>query len=121
MDLNAIVECPLCKMQLLKLDVTTHFKREHKETGRTCCCECLSLIRNDQGALRKHITQHHHKAGKSHLCAECGKAYHTKNNLEKHMNEVHLGIITHFCEHCGETFSHKTAYRHHLTKHVEAR
>jgi len=120
MDLNANVECPLCNLQLQKLDVTAHFKKEHKETGQTCCCECLSLVTNEKGMLRRHITQHHHKAGKSHLCAECGKAYHTKTCLERHMNEVHLGVITHFCEQCGDSFAHKTQYQRHLKRHDEA-
>merc|ERR1719259_877127 len=120
MNMKMTVGCPICGLELKKIEVTTHFKAQHKETGQTCCCECLALISREKGALRRHITQHHHTAGKSHLCAECGKAYHTKDSLEAHVNEVHLGAVTHFCERCGEMFAHRSQYRRHLKKHEEA-
>jgi len=119
MALDENIVCPLCAAQVARIDVTAHFQSEHQETGQTCCCQCLSLVRNDKGMLRAHIIQNHHSATESHLCADCGKAYHNIHNLERHINEVHLKVITHYCEHCGKQFAHKRAYMMHTYTHKE--
>ena len=50
---------------------------------------------------------------------DCGKAYHSKDGLETHINEVHLQTITHFCEQCGDQFNHKSQFRRHMKRHDE--
>merc|ERR1719193_2614600 len=46
-------------------------------------------------------------------CAECGKAFHSKDFLEDHKS-IHTGIKKHPCPVCGVVFS----FRHNQRKHV---
>ena len=118
MDLMPSVICPLCHEFIIsKVDLTDHFKEKHSEENKTCCCECLLVVSNEDGVLRKHITKCHHAAGKSLLCSECGKEYRSKLSLDGHIKEVHEKSNAFMCEHCGDSFAHRTKYRRHLKTH----
>ena len=70
LNLKSNCICPLCEEEMPKLSLTGHFKQAHRETGKTCCPECLALVTIDEIScnLRKHITSCHHSAGHEHLC-----------------------------------------------------
>lgn len=103
--------CPLCKLEVAKLNLTAHFNEAH--AGNTCCLVCLEVIPNKLSKLRRHIVKTHH--GKP-ICMICGKPQSDKNRLEIHMKLVHGegDAKDVFCHRCGRTFAHKILLNRHL-------
>ena len=55
-NLKADCICPVCGVTVPKMELTDHFKNEHKEMGKTCCLDCLAVVNNKTGTeLRKHF------------------------------------------------------------------
>jgi len=115
LDLQAEVTCPLCNETMGKLEFTDHFLAVHP--SQMGCCECLAVMDDKEGALRKHIVKDHHAAGKSHLCPDCGQEYRSKARLEAHISKEHKKLADFVCQHCGAVFAHRDYYTNHMSMH----
>ena len=62
--------------------------------------------------LKRHTDRH--EGIKNYNCHECGLAFTSQQNVNRHVNTVHEGRKDHKCEYCGEmrTTSHS------LKKHI---
>ena len=65
--------------------------------------------------LEKHLDSVHLKL-KPFNCNQCDKSFPSKQNLDRHTDTVHLKIKAFECTKCNESFSLK----HHLKSHVHA-
>ena len=120
LTLDIPVRCPMCFIEVgSKRDVTKHFVDFHSDTGRTCCCECLLVIPNENNRLRRHFIKKHHSAGKPEICAQCGKTLPTARELKIHMEDhVNNGAI---CHECGKVFTSRKLMVHHIGRHHRRR
>ena len=120
LTLDIAVRCPLCYIELeSKRNVTQHFADHHADTGRTCCCECLLVIPNENNRLRRHFIKKHHSAGKPEICAQCGKTLPTARELKIHMEDhENNGAI---CHECGKVFQSRKLMVHHIGRHHRRR
>ena len=84
-----------------------HDKRE-KVNMCTICGKGFALLYQ----LKRHTDRH--EGIKNYHCQECGLAFTSQQNVNRHVNTVHEGRKDHKCEYCGEmrTTSHS------LKKHI---
>ena len=107
--LEGSVSCPLCKEDIAKMSLTSHFQEKH--SPNTCCLVCLEVMPNVDKQLRNHILKTHQIKPVCHLC---GKSAYSAYWLEIHMNSIHSQIRDVFCHRCGKTFAHKVLLNKHL-------
>lgn len=50
-------------------------------------------------------------------CGECGRHFHSKHNLQRHLKNVHL-VLKIDCSFCGKKFSRKESYLKHMLLHT---
>ena len=53
------------------------------------------------------ITDSAHFDGKSYPCDQCEYKAKQKQNLQRHVNIIHLGIKNYYCDHCDDKFATK--------------
>ncbi|XP_066925361.1 zinc finger imprinted 3-like [Clytia hemisphaerica] len=56
------------------------------------------------------------KKDKHFKCTECGTLFTRRNDMKKHMNNLHLGIKPHKCETCPKSFAHKGDLNRHTNE-----
>ena len=115
-DIEGNIDCPMCKENVKKLDLTEHFDRIHstKEKALTCCLVCLDMMQHKNGdALRLHIFTNHSQRNRN-ICETCGKSFSHVVNLECHVKTQHSDIKEFFCDRCGKGFGHRKALREHV-------
>ncbi|XP_062553334.1 zinc finger protein 93-like isoform X7 [Armigeres subalbatus] len=65
-------------------------------------------------ALSDHIERH----GRQHECPRCKKSFKTRIGVSKHIREVHDKDMFRFvCEHCGKNFARITLFKRHMDEH----
>ncbi|XP_043534111.1 zinc finger and BTB domain-containing protein 12-like [Chiloscyllium plagiosum] len=62
----------------------------------------------------------HMKAHKLFMCPRCGKVFHQRVNLARHIH-VHTGIKPYLCTVCGRTFTQNRSLKDHMNLHSGAR
>ena len=60
-----------------------------------------------QGNQQEKTSSVESKKDKRFKCQECGTLFTRRNDMKKHMNNLHLGIKPHKCEECKKSFAHK--------------
>ena len=80
--------------------------------GDSVCDICGSILRPPGHNLITHKENLHGKA--RFTCDQCGKAFTTKQSMERHVEVLHLGIKKHECEHCGKAFKNPSGLKQHV-------
>ena len=116
MKLDEPARCPLCLTDIpARRFVTQHFAEVHIGEGKTCCCECLLVIPNENNRLRRHIIKKHHSAGKPVICSQCGRTFTTVPHLKVHLAEHNKEEII-VCHQCGKVFHHRRRLVAHISR-----
>lgn len=103
--------CKICPfkaryVESLQRHILSHNTRNYKHMCKKCPARFVH-----KGNLNHHIMMKHTEP--EYKCDFCNKAFHTKINLQRHHEFVHLGIIRHVCDICNQQFGYRCA----LVKH----
>ncbi len=112
------VFCTLCSAHFPNQDqLNAHVEAHHGKFS--CLHPGCGLHLQSAATLREHI--HLHSKG-VYECDECGKLFHWKSKLDKHM-VCHSNECKHVCpnNHCSQKFKQKDALHQHLISHVDER
>jgi len=80
-------------------------KKEEKERKFECRYEGCDKKFSLKWILNRHINSHF--LFKMFRCEICGKAYKSKENMQLHFTNKHLGIKPYKCIYCEKSFSHR--------------
>lgn len=112
---HPIHRCTLCgegfvDENTIKKHITTFHGTELTENScRTCGKHC-----KDSRSLVKHAWDHSRE--KKHCCAKCGKNFHNKARLKRHMQSHRNKSVT--CNICGEDFPDGRSLMNHRHSHT---
>ena len=93
-----------------------HVRQVHCDRTLACTYEGCEKVFKTQVALKSHLDIH---AGiKNYVCAECGFAFRSKQEMKGHVLRKHSNVKkTIPCELCGKTFKHLSNLKSHLNIH----
>lgn len=107
--------CTLCgeafaDEKTIKKHITTfHFNELTDNSCRICGKQC-----KDQRSLLKHAWDHSKE--KKHACVNCGKNFHNKARLRRHMQSHRNKSVT--CNICGDVFADGRSLMNHRHSHT---
>ena len=111
-----LISCPveLCDFnETTQLAINQHLSDVHPDFRFQCrSCPKTFLLANSR---YKHEREH---TNYSLYCGECGKGFHFKSELERHIG-VHNDILPFPCEECDRRFAAKKTLTRHLQEHSE--
>ena len=89
-----------------------HIKREHNQQVNYECNECGHGF-----YLKTHWTEHMliHSGERPHQCERCGDHFRYKNEMKRHIKEVHDQVRPYKCTNCKETFKRKERLMEHAS------
>ena len=97
------IDCEICSNQCWSLrEFMSHMKDDHPG-GKLKCSYCDKTFSSWSGRYKHE--QEHDSSTATIICMICGRAFHFKNELEKHMS-VHNDDLRHVCA----TFAQKGAW-----------
>lgn len=116
-------KCQLCRETFLDENaIKEHVQKQHSsELTDTSCVVCGKLCKN-HGALLKHAWEHSRERTKlfgSHCCSKCGKTFHNKARLKRHMVSHRNKSVR--CEICQEEFPDGRSLMNHRHSHTKTR
>lgn len=122
-------KCGLCKKEIFsKYFFGQHIRKEHfgnKKLGGFYLCQYCdkSRVFIDASALTLHIKQVHMNMGlkTKSACETCGKYFHNKTNLQRHINTVHLNLRPFSCHLCNLSFGQQCQLTGHIRLHSKPR
>ena len=86
------------------------------------CMECC-FQGTEESELNRHVNLKHVSPSNSNNqpdCTICGERFTMRRNLDKHMKDSHIGVVSTKCKRCGETFTSNNDLNDHIqSKHVE--
>uniref|UniRef100_A0A182NPL1 Uncharacterized protein n=1 Tax=Anopheles dirus TaxID=7168 RepID=A0A182NPL1_9DIPT len=107
---------PMTSFRRTRVQNSTKPRKKYKQGKRirkkTLCDICGKSV----FYLPNHLVQHG-KAVSVHQCPYCPAKMYQKNNLQSHINTVHLKTIGKTCGICGKGFVHHKTYRYHMLSH----
>ncbi|XP_060707001.1 zinc finger and BTB domain-containing protein 12-like [Hemiscyllium ocellatum] len=83
----------------------------HMKAHKLFMCPRCGKVFHQRVNLARHV--HVHTGIKPYLCTVCGRAFTQNRSLKDHMN-LHSGARPHCCHYCHMSFAHKPALRRHL-------
>lgn len=119
LELNTV----LSKNTLEKNEKASPKKRIQESDGRTrssltCKLCCKKFCR--AGNLRNHSLVC--EGGGPYICKLCGKEVANQENLDRHVEELHMiGVKRFMCNECGKKFSRKGNLKSHMVVHTKAK
>ncbi|XP_055711886.1 zinc finger protein ZFP2-like [Phlebotomus papatasi] len=113
--------CPICGQEYsTKQNLRRHIEDIHekikKAKGKDSyqCNMCDKTFKNHY-----FLTKHRmiHSASKKNVCPHCNQVYSTKQNLRRHIEDIHEKLRNHLCTICGKGFAQITTLKSHYNVH----
>ena len=100
-------ECPICdEIFYGKKSIDSHIKDSHSENQPSSTCQiCDKTFGYKKENLERHMTEVH--SGVKHGCDECPAAFTRKSALEKHMRDG-WHYLSFYCKQCKKTLVFKS-------------
>lgn len=95
-------------------DIKTHIAALHAEAITETTCRLCGKHCKDERTLLKHAWDHSKE--KNHSCNKCGKPFHNKARLNRHMQSHRNKSVA--CNVCGETFPDGRSLMNHRHSHT---
>lgn len=102
--------CDMCTSKYkTKRTIIRHLRIRHvnKDKDRLSCSTC------NKSFLREHDL-HKHSSIHNTQCKVCGKAFASRANLMRHVNEIHNQLKSFTCEHCQISYGQKSTLKTHI-------
>ena len=103
------IKCQFCKNTFVKYYVL-HLKLKHENEKSYNCQNCDSVFGNII-AYQSHQKEKHRKR---HKCEECPKTYISSYGLKEHYRIEHLEIKDFKCDGCGKAFGRRQDLKKHI-------
>ncbi|XP_055636028.1 uncharacterized protein LOC129775371 [Toxorhynchites rutilus septentrionalis] len=114
--------CQLCPLTFVdEKTIKEHIQQCHShELTDTSCVICGKFCKN-HAALLKHAWEHSRERANygSHCCSKCGKTFHNKARLKRHMVSHRNKSVK--CEVCSEEFPDGRSLMNHRHSHTKTR
>lgn len=96
----------------LNMILSEHIK-SHEYVENHMCELCYKVFESRENLMR-HLKIHDDKERKRFKCEQCDKRFMTNVDLGKHSNAVHERLRLHECDICGRNFSQRNNLKRHL-------
>ncbi|XP_037797583.1 zinc finger protein 287-like isoform X4 [Penaeus monodon] len=115
-----LVKCTYCGKQMSKYLLAAHVNEKHTKQHKSECSYCGESFFNP-GKLSEHVKRHHLREHYSRfVCQTCGKAYITRNELQRH-TATHTNERRYKCEFCGRAYFKAGDLTYHRRTHTGER
>ncbi|XP_012154973.1 zinc finger protein with KRAB and SCAN domains 7-like isoform X2 [Ceratitis capitata] len=124
---DTIVQCDLCKKQLLRRNLEKHLAlhvkkdQDAKETQtKFLCAYCSRQFSNSKSlSIHEHNVHLIKLEDPKHECDICERKYFQQRDLAAHMQRVHLAERKHICNVCGNAYKSAWQLTAHKLLHAE--
>uniref|UniRef100_A0A1B0CGC8 Putative zn finger n=1 Tax=Lutzomyia longipalpis TaxID=7200 RepID=A0A1B0CGC8_LUTLO len=113
--------CPICGQEYsTKQNLRRHIEDIHEKVKKAkgkdsySCNQCDMTFKNHY-FLTKHRAVH--LVSKKNVCTHCNQVYSTKQNLRRHIEDIHEKLRNHLCTICGKGFAQITTLKSHYNVH----
>lgn len=114
---NVVHKCEECGKVYASLGgLHTHKISAH--SGKMYTCEECGRKFNHPKNLASHSIRHKERHIK---CTKCKATFYLKNELNKHINQVHRKCRPYMCVDCGRSFCQRSVLKHHRMVHSDHR
>ena len=122
-QIEKVVVIPLRKKNNSEKKGSQNLKEKMlKKKARNVICNDCNLSFANESILEGHIARKHSKIGrkKKWKCTECNESFLFKDQLEYHMNSVHLKVKPYECDSCPKCFATNSLLMMHINRvHVK--
>jgi uncharacterized Zn-finger protein len=109
-------KCNLCGVNFVNEDqIKIHLQEQHSDELTVNSCRLCGKLCKDSRSLMKHAWDHSRE--KAHSCSKCGKTFHNKARLKRHMISHRDKAVE--CEICHEEFADGRTLSNHRHAHTK--
>jgi hypothetical protein len=118
--LDPLVECDFCRRRYQRRHLAKHVLRTHLGVRPRLVCAlkgCGRVFHSEQG-LKGHVARH---SPPEIACGACARLFHTRSQLSAHVLTQHAAERSHLCAECGATFVTRQLLASHAHTHAAGR
>ncbi|XP_014810096.1 PREDICTED: zinc finger protein 142 isoform X2 [Calidris pugnax] len=110
-------KCRYCEFSTTRRYRLEAHQSLHTGVGRIACGICSQTF-GTNSKLRIHRLRVHEKTP-THFCPFCDYSSYLQNDITRHVNSCHRGVLNFGCSHCEARFSSETALKQHVLRRHE--
>lgn len=114
-------QCEICQQSFPSLDVMMSHMATHEQSpdSKSMELKCLycPLVFTTLSDFRLHLIDHEKTPSQNFLCSLCGSVYPSQDDLDNHVEKMHLDETKNKCPLCSEVFLNLFDLYAHMSSH----
>lgn len=99
-----------------------HMREKHSPEVLPYACEQCQKFFASEKKMLQHAARHRPvEQKKIYPCSQCDRTFSRAENVHLHIRSVHLGVRSFICEECGKAWATKQQLQKHQLMHTDAR